>query len=313
MATELDLIKFQYYNGNIKDTEPRGFVTLKQFIITHKHVSTKMLKVFDEIELATVLKDKQLKSKLKTEHLFYFTPGAIFDKGRKYSNIKKFTGLAQIDIDGLEPEEALDLKEWLFDNYKHVYCVYTSPSKSGVKALMRIPIVKSVEEYKEYYQGIQDEFEWISGFDSAPKNLALPLFLSYDYDILYRESAEVWHKKGVVQNIDDKQNMAITAPERIIDGDETVYKSGAYYKKITLDIFEKRINDIVDNGHPTLRSASLVLGSRIGAGYVSRSEAETFAEQCIKNNSYLSKGINGYISTMKWCIKQSINNPKYYD
>ena len=313
MDTSLQLVKFQWYNGNIKDTTPRGFVTLEQFINTHKNPTNKILAAFDEIEQATKDGDKKKKSHLKTTKLYYFTPSAIFSGGRKYTNIKRFTGLAQIDIDGLDPSDAIDLKGYLFDNYKEVFCAYLSPSRTGVKALIRIPIVKDVQEFKEYYQGIENELNWIAGFDSAPKNLALPLFISWDVDILYRDNATVWNTKGELQaaNLTNLNSKPPTHP--IIEGDETVFKSQAYFKKTTIDIFVKKMNAIVDNGHPQLLSACLVLGSRVGANYLSQSEASGLAESCIRANQYLSKGVAGYISTANWSIRKSINNPKYYD
>lgn len=315
MKTELDLIKFQYYDGDITRPVPIGFITLDQFIQSHKNPTTKILDVFDQIETATIAKNKKLKSELKQQNLYYFTPAVIFKPNfnRRYENIINFTGLAQIDIDGLESEDAIDLKHYLFDNYKEMYCVYVSPSRNGVKALIRIPVAKDINEFKEYYAGIDNEFNWIAGFDPAPKNVALPLFLSYDTDILYRNEASVWTHKSELQaknlpNLNSNPNPNVP----ISDGDETVYRSNAYFRKITLDIYSRKINDINDSGHPQLRSASLVLGSRVGAGYLAQSDAEQYAEWCIRSNAYLSKGTNGYLKTMRWAIKQGINNPKYY-
>ena len=313
VMSKLAQIKFQWYSGNIKDTKPRGFISLEDFIIKHQNPTENILEVFDKIEEASSKGDKQLKAQLKTENLFYFTPGAIFNNKRRYSEINHLTGLAQIDIDGLEQEEALDLKEYLFDSYKHFFCVYVSPSRNGVKGLMRIPVGKDVAEFKEYYQGIENELNWIAGFDSAPKNLALPLFLSYDTDILWREDAEIWTEKGVVEDINsEKRNLNIEKPIYNVVGDAIVFQSQAYFRRITLDIFERKLNEINDNGHPQLRSACLVLGSRVGAGYLDQSDAEGVAEYHIKTNSYLSKGISGYVTTMKWCIRKGIGNPRYY-
>jgi len=317
MKQEIDIIKFQYYAGNIKSTKPLGVVALRSFIDRHQFPMKHVADLIDEIEEASASGDKKKKKELK-ESLFYFTPGAVFSNKRKYDHIVFFTGLAQIDIDGLDPDDAKDLKSYLFENYEQFYCIYTSPSRKGIKGLMRIPICKSIEEFKEYYAGIEDEFNWIAGFDSAPKNLALPLFLSYDHDILYRENAEIWNKKG--EMLEDKlknaeQNNLRNEPIDIDfkDGDETVYKSKAYYRKITLDIFENKIDSINDNGHPQLRSACLILGSRIGAGYLNQSDAEQYAEAVIRRNSYLSKGTENYLKTMRWAINQGTKNPKYYE
>jgi hypothetical protein len=306
-------IQFQWYDGDITHAIPRGTINLEQFIKKHQQPTQEILKVFDQIEQAALDGDKAQKAQLKANHLYYFTPGAIFNGRRRYSNIERFTGLAQIDIDNLETEEAKDLKEYLFDNYKEIYCTYLSPSRKGVKALIRIPVVKSIDEFKEYYKGVENEFDWIAGFDTAPKNLALPLFISWDTDILYREDATVWTRKGILQ-AENLSNLNSKPPanQTIVEGDAQTFKSNAYYRRITLDIFEKKINAITDNGHVQLRSACLVLGSRVGAGYLSQSDAEQFSEYAIKNSQYLQKGISGYITTSRWGIKNGINNVKYY-
>jgi len=72
------------------------------------------------------------------------------------------------------------------------------------------------------------------------------------------------------------------------------------------------INSITDNGHPQVRSASLILGSRVGAGYITQHEANALMENLIKSNGYLQKNIRGYIKTSKWGIDNGMNNPKYY-
>jgi hypothetical protein len=315
----LKTIKFQYYDGDIERPVPIGYITLKQFIERHKNPTQQTVEAIEKIAWAGTIGDKKLKNELKQTQLYYFTVGAIFKDRfhRRYENIVSFTGLAQIDIDGLKQDEAVDLKQYLFDTYKQLHCVYTSPSRRGVKALMRIPIVNSVKEFKEYYQAIQNEFEWIAGFDPAPKNLALPLFLSYDVDILWRQDAECWTSKAELQ-ADELPNLNDTPLSKSVSkllpkGDAEVYRSQPYFQRITLDLFQKKLDAIVDNGHPQLRSACLVLGSRVGAGYLSQSDAETYAEWLIKSNHYLQKGIAGYIDTMRWAIKNGIKNPKYYD
>ena len=323
----LESTKFQWYNGNIKDTKPRGLLSLKSFIFSHQKPKEKISVAFRKIEEAAKNGDKKLKAELKQTMLYYFTPSVIFNNTgtikessngkyksyRNYKNIESFTGIAQIDVDQLEPEEAIDLKSSLFANYKQFYCVYLSPSRRGVKGIIRIPIVSSIKEFKEYYKGIEDEMDWIAGFDNSPKNLALPLFISHDEDILYREKATIWNKKGTLQE-ESLNNLSSEKPKlkSIIPGDENVYKSNAYYQKITLDIFSNKINAIGESGHPQLRSACLVLGSRCGAGYLSAGEAMTQAEYLIKSNQYLQKGISGYIATAKWAINQGYGKPKYY-
>lgn len=309
-------IVFPYYKGNIYEPFVEGYVSLDRFIDAHSDPTDTTWKLLSIINDAAINKDKTLKNNLKKQ-LHYFTPAVVIKIGtaRRYENIIRFTGLVQIDIDGIELQDAKDLKVYLFDNYKEFFCLYLSPSGMGVKGLIRIPIVKSVKEYKEYFQGIEDEFDWIHGWDSAPKNPVLPLYISADRKILRRDNATVWTKKGELPDITTYENLTDKIPIRAsIDGDSSVYKSKSYYEKITLDIFKKRIDAIVDSdGHMRMRSACLVLGSRVGAGYISLGDADFFAEQVIRGNAYLNKGIENYLKTMNWGITQGIKNPKYYE
>lgn len=310
MQTKLDKILFQYYNGNIHNTHPRGFVSLRQFINAHKNPSEKMKLVFYRVNEAAVAGNKELKNKLKMKHLFFFTPSVIFGERRRYKDILKFTGLAQLDFDNVEKSVAL--KDYLFENYQEIICCYLSPSGKGVKALVKLPISKSINEFRKYYAGLAEEFEGIDGFDNAPKNVALPLFISMDEDILYRDTFIDWTKKGKVMKQEDYVNLNLEPP-LYKDFSESGYGSEQYYEKITIDIFKKKISEIVDDdGHPRLRNACLVLGSRIGAGYVSYSDALAIAEYEVKTHSYLSKGIANYIKTVRWALNNGISNPKYY-
>ena len=300
-----------YYNGDIKDSVARGEVSLDNFVQAHISPKQQISNLLDAIQNES---DKKKRGALKSK-LFYFTPSVVIPIGkrRRYENIERFTGLMQVDIDNLESVEvARELREYLFRTYEQFYCVYLSPSKKGVKGLLKIPICESVKEYKEYFQGVEDELDWIYGFDSAPKNAVLPLYISRDSNLFYRERPSTWATKGEVANIETYENLTPT-PIPTREGGTFTYKSQAYYERITIDIFVSKINQIFSSdGHPRLRSACLVLGSRTGAGYLSYTEALTLAENSIRANGYLRKGVENYIKTSKWAITEGFKKPKYY-
>lgn len=303
------MIKFPYYSGNIFKAEALGFVTLDKFIQLHKSPTKKTKETILKIKEARIRGDIKAKKELKNT-LTAFTPSVIINTGdsRKYINIKRFTGLMQIDLDGIPTKQkAIDLKEHIFHNYEEIVCSYISPSMQGVKALMRIKIPTDVEGYKALHKAVEKEFEQYEYFDTATKNAILPLFLSYDPEILYRsyESAIVW-------DFEDWSRTEYVSLNEAPEPRNTEDKSSTYYYNKVGRIISERINDIVDNGHPQVRDTSLVLGSRVGAGYITHSEAEHLIESLIKNNSYLQKGIVGYVKTAFWAINQTINNPKYF-
>ena len=280
---------FNYYAGNIHFNKPLGVVSLTQFIKANKNPKPG---VKDILAKVATCNDTAEKRKLK-QSLYCFTPGVLLkpNEGRLYANIASFSGCAQLDFDKLENETAaIHLRDWLFDTYPQIICSYVSPSRKGVKALIAIPIVKSVEEYKEYWLGISQSFANIKSFDKATKNAILPLFISYDSHLKYREEFEVWSVKGKV--VKTPYTQQVHASQLKLDATQA-----SYYKDKTINIFNGKIDAIVDNGHPQLVNACLVLGSRSAAGYIDEFECLGLITSAVERSSYLSKDTKGYLKT----------------
>lgn len=292
----------QVYKGGIKSNQPIGLTSLETFLSAHSEPSDTTVQLLDSIALASSQGNKKKKTMLK-ETLPFITPAVIVKKYRRYTDIERFTGIASLDFDGLD--NARELKYHLFSTYPQIIASYISPSGKGVKALIRIPISKDVEEYQDYYRALEDEFEGIYGFDPAPKNAVLPLFYSYDYMLLQREDASVWSRKKIVEK---DFHQAYPLPPRPYKKNKDNDRSG----QRAINTVRKMINQIVDGGHPQLRGACLILGTRVGAGYLLRQEAEQEVEYLIRSNSYLQKGIKGYITTSLWAIDEGMKTPKYY-
>jgi len=315
-------IKFPYYSGNIFNSKAIGYITLNKFIDVHKNPLPKTLAIISAVNDARLRGDIDNK-KLHKQKLHTFTPGVIIDLGvgRKYANIKSFTGLMQLDFDSIpDIDIATTLKRTIFDLYPEIVCAYLSPSILGVKALIKINIDtdKKLSEklhavdnelrmFKALHQSLSKEFEQFGYFDNATKNAILPLFLSQDKQILYRDydkcptwKKEDWSKPKYV-NLNDNPKPKIRT------------ESNELYNLSKVErITTKRINEIIDNGHPQVRSTALVLGSRVCAGYITQHEAEHLIENLIKNNSYLNKGIKGYVRTAMWGIKEGLKQAKYF-
>jgi len=311
---ENHLIRFPYYKGHIKLTHSEGFVTLARFIQAHKYPSDNTRLLMEQIKEASDNNDLKLKRVLK-QKLFAFTPAVIIEVGvgRKYSNIVGWTGLMQLDFDKIETiEKAQEIKEYLFTTYQCVVCSYISPSGKGVKALIRTPVPKDIKHYRAIHKSIQKEFESLGYFDPATKNAVLPLFLSYDEDIYFRDYSEAlaWPKADYSE---DKKVQLLDKPTTSFSKTNQNSKEAQYYYDKCIRIFTDKVSSIVDNGHPQLRSACLILGSRVGAGYIELSDALILAENMIHSNSYFDKDEAGYISTSQWAIGEGSKSPKYYN
>lgn len=316
-------LKFPYYSGNIEHANVIGHVTLERFIQSHKNPTSKTIETIDAINKARLDGNIDDKKRLK-ETLPSFTPSVMINTNerRRYSNIQKFTGLMQIDLDKIDSEErAIALKEHIFHTHDEMICCYLSPSRVGVKGLMKIEIENPLElhgglhwvdekirRFKALHKAVEKEFAQYEYFDTATKNAILPLFLSYDKDILYRplETCFEWSDTDWSEVEYINLNPAPKPAPRHTSTNEKYY-----YDKVTR-IISKRINSIVENGHPQVLATSLVLGSRVAAGYLTENEAEYLIENLITSNSYLSKGTKGYIKTAYWAIGQGRKTPKYF-
>lgn len=301
--------KINYYPGRINYVIPIGTLSMIDFIRANKQPLHEIIESIVKIRLET---DKVKKRSLKGQ-LYYFTPCVLVKAGkpRRYENIEKFTGYIHLDFDKLVDNDPAEFRDYLFDNYDVISTAYVSPSGKGVKALLKIPVISlkngidhAIKEFKDYYRAVELQFSNYEGFDHATVNPILPLFISYDPHIRYREDTSTWNVKEYEEV---KPNMATTNLNLVDNSKQFDY----YYRK-TVRILQGKFNNIVDNGHPQVIRASLILGSRVGAGYISRSDAEGFIIQLIENNTYLQKGIDGYIKTAMWGVEEGIKQPKNY-
>jgi hypothetical protein len=284
------------YSGNIKIAEPIATQNLKTLLLAIKNPRQSTIELIQSIRKET---DEGKRALLK-QRLNGYTPCVICTDKRRYSNIMEFSGLLALDFDKLESiDYAKEFKEFLFSEYPFIYSTWLSSSGKGVRALVHIPKVESVDEFKLYYSAIESqEMMQFDGYDTAPKNPVLPLFQSYDPDLLYRTTAEQWTEKAesikqpvykpmVLPDISDKDVMQI------------------------MRAIKSAIDQINDYGHPRLRAASFTLGGYVGSGYMLYNQAYEYMCDLIDSNAYLSKKSNTYKRTAKEMIQKGINQPLY--
>lgn len=287
-------IKFNFYDANIKKSQPLGDVTLEYMLNAIRSPKKDIRDVFEQIFIAEQNGDVATKQKLKTK-LYSFTPCVYVNGSRKYDNIVNFTGICALDFDHLPNTiYAEEFKKFLFNENSFIISAWLSASRHGVRALVKIPICKSVDEFKTRFAAIERKLIVYNGFDKAPKNCILPMFISYDENILMRYDATTFVgiyiepiRPKVVQYIVDNKASAI--------------------EKIIL----KKIDIITDCGHPQLRAAAYLLGGYCGAGYIDYDVSINIINKMIKSNAYLSQKSEVYIKTAKQMIDKGINEPVY--
>jgi hypothetical protein len=265
-----------------------------------------ILSIYDKIKDAEERGDLAEKAKLKSK-LYYITPAVILNPAghRSYDDILSFTGIMPIDIDHIE--NAVEVRNSLFINHKFIIAAWLSSSGKGVRALVRIPEIEiitkeqAIEKYKSYFWGLYKVIGSMEGFDTAPQNSVLPLYLSPDKDILIRSDCEVFDRTG--------ENTRSTNYKNTSKNILVKYNfSPSRMKKLKKNIISA-IDKITDNGHPQLRAAAFSLGGYVGAGYIRRSEAIKFINELIDDNDYLSQKANIYKQTALTMIDEGIKKP----
>ena len=293
--------KFQYYPSDIRVVKPLGDITLYDYLYKIKNPTEQTVNLFKQIEEASAIGDLKLKAELKAK-TYYFTPCIFSDgQGRSYSNIKSWTGLMIIDVDGLTPEYAVEFKEYLFNTYKFFISVFLSASKRGVKGIVRIPICTSTDEFKSYFYGLMDKFQEYKGIDFSSKNCALANYLTYDRELLYRLDATEWNGKGIQI---DEFKIYDTESEPL----ENVTEEDVEEVKL---ILKRMFNKIVDSGHLIVRSASLLAGGFCSAGYMNIDEMKEYLFDLIDDTDYLQKSPKTYKTTCVQMLNKGHQSPVY--
>ena len=96
----------------------------------------------------------------------------------------------QIDIDGLSPERAREVRDLLAED-PHIEVSFLSPSRHGVKAAMLIPRCSNDREHKQAFLASKNYLEKTYGLtiDKSCKDVRRVCFLSYDPDLVLNEHA----------------------------------------------------------------------------------------------------------------------------
>jgi len=290
-------MKFQYYPAQVKSNTPIGFVSLDEFIRAHKKPRPETIKIFEQIAKAEAENNQELKAELKQNNLYYFTPCITIIKYRRYSDISTFNGIAVLDFDHIDNAE--ELKEYIFNEYKFIIAAWLSPSKRGVKALLKIPIVKTIEDFRDYYRAIEKTFEIYDGWDGTNKNAVLPLFQSYDPNLLQRDNAKTFKDRIKEQQSDPVKKYTVK------------YSGSDNKERLILKMAETGIIRISAPGHPQLRSICRALGGYVAAGYINKTILLSHVDRLIESNSYLCKGTKGYKKTARWAIDAGAKKPIY--
>lgn len=291
--------QFYYFPANIETRRPLGKIRLFDYLKAIKQPQPHIVELFKQIEQASLDKNKKLKDELKSK-LYYFLPCVELDGlGRSYENVTGFTGIMIADMDNLEPEFAKELKEYLFYTYPFVIASFLSASKKGVKVLIRVPKVQSINQFKSLFYGLMSEWQYYKGMDFTPKNAVLANYLTYDTELLYRLDATEWDREGI--QLDEFQEF-----KGEVEPLEEVDEKDVAKAKL---ILKRMFGNITDAGHQTVRSASLVGGGWVAYGYMSYDEMRDYLFELIEDTPYLQSKLKTYKTTCLQMLAKGMTAP----
>jgi len=140
-----------------------------------------------QIDKIREIANKDERSKYKRENLPAVTFGGKF-KYRSKDKLLKASGIACPDID-IYDGSAEKIKEEIIKDKRVLFC-FDSPS-GGLKIGVKIPIVKTAEEYEIAFLQVCEYFKKYSPkTDEATKDVSRLCFLSYDPNIYVNYAAE---------------------------------------------------------------------------------------------------------------------------
>jgi putative DNA primase/helicase len=200
-----------YFKGLSNPTGPESLSYIIETIRTDESLRKK-------IEVIRAEKDKDKQDELKKRLPAVQFSAALADKGRA---LKTHSGLLQIDVDGIPPERAVELRDsWEYD--PHIVGAFLSP-RMGAKGIMRIPA--DPDSHKESWLAAEAYIQATYGeqIDNKTKDKARLCFLSHDPEAWFIEAGKTgldvgkWGEEKPSQKID-----AVSKESPIGDSQDTL-------------------------------------------------------------------------------------------
>ena len=230
-------------------------------------------------------KDKASRARIKNNLVSICFSGKF--KKRYDADLVKHSGVVVLDFDHLK-----DVQKTKADIIKDpfTYAAFVSPSGDGLKVLVKIPDKK--EDHEAHYLALMAKYP---DLDSTSKNLSRVCFVSYDPDLYYNPSSEVFTKRGEVKHTVRR---------------ETVEAQRTDYTKINIaaDMIRNSING---EKHNNLIRASRLIGGFVAGGLVEEHEAVRVLEQEINQKDIAD--FKGACKTIQDGIEYGKKSPIYED
>lgn len=235
----------------------------------------------DILSLREIYKTDKSEYKKRKTFLPLILFNGYFTKRNKES-LQLGSGLAVLDFDGVEDLESLknNLK-----NDPYIYTFFLSPSGDGIKALMKIPVVRNDSDFKERFAAIEKRYP---NLDKSGKDIPRACFFSYDPNLYVNKGAITFQEKVVAERVEVKKTITTD------------------WGKMSIPL-NKIAQSIEGEQHNILLKMSNLAGEYVKQGKVDKEEAKRLLEQEFEKKS--PDGHYDYKKTISDGIENSIKNP----
>ncbi|MGJ1296524.1 BT4734/BF3469 family protein [Sphingobacterium spiritivorum] len=251
---------FSFYNGPIRNVKPFREVGLKEAIdiIRSERFADDVIRLRNCTEKST---RKAIKDSLP-----YFTFSGTFTK-RLNDALKNHSGLIVLDFDDL-PDDIIHKFKHDFVSVDLVCATFLSPSGNGLKVIVKTS--DNLDSFTDIASYQLAAFNQVSGYfednfniaaDPSGKDVARACFVSYDPEVIYNPSSEVYFvKPEAYGKLETKQTSIIPEPSADYEDQFKKNKDLLRVKYVVEQIEQKQI-DITDNDYDNRLTVGFALAS----------------------------------------------------
>jgi hypothetical protein len=174
-----------------------------------------------QIEALRFEPDDEKKKELKLDLPVVCFNGEFVKRAKTF--LKKPSGLLILDFDHIE--NVVEFKKTLTQDPR-IFSAWISPSGSGVKSLIRIPLVENDDEFKLVFNQVKKQFPKM---DQSGNDISRACFESFDPDIYVNIDAQKFNYVPESINFDLKIGVETNIP--IVDQDEIANRLMIWFKK----------------------------------------------------------------------------------
>ncbi len=203
--------------------------------------------------------------KLKKE-LPSITISGTFPSGeRKKEKLIQHSGLLQIDVDKLSLDQVPLVKDQLAQD-PHIEATFVSPTGTGVKAVMRIPVCLDNEEHRQTFLAAENYLfqKYQVKIDPSTKDVSRVMFVSYDKDLVFNNNTE---ELDIAHWLPERKKSSMTSKQ------STVQQGQAYAQKVLESSCQKIGAAAIGERHNTRIKQAYLVGGYVAGGYLESSAA----------------------------------------